>query len=40
MNFQKKMNSEDQRNDKKEKTVVSEKVTWGKVLSKCIAKEW
>ena len=33
MNFQKKMNSEDQRNDKKEKTVVSEKV-------KCIAKEW
>ena len=40
MNFQKNMNSEDQRNDKKEKTVVSEKVTWGKVLLKCIAKEW
>lgn len=32
MNYQKKMNSEDQRNEK-EKIVVSEKVTWGKVLS-------
>lgn len=32
VNFPKKINSEDQRH-KKEKIVVSEKVTWGKVLS-------